>query len=179
MDFISSSSFPNEPLISSTFLEHFCHHLWVVQQQQQTHPKVMTEMFKICSTDQRFIRKRNITYKIGNLGVVNKLLKQKFVDISQQCLALLPKITLPAHNLNFYLRWWDRIQAIFLKIFSTISWILWKNSCHKELFSMIDLFVSRGNQNLSPSPSREIVCVWKYKFDFNQTLVSFLLFLFS
>ena len=26
MDFISSISFPNEPLISWTFLDHFCHH---------------------------------------------------------------------------------------------------------------------------------------------------------
>ena len=37
---------------------------WV---QQQTHPKVMTRMFKKCSTDQRFIRKRNTTYRIHTL----------------------------------------------------------------------------------------------------------------
>jgi hypothetical protein len=35
--------------------------------QQQTHPKVMKKMFKKCSTDQRFIRKGNITYEIGTL----------------------------------------------------------------------------------------------------------------
>ena len=29
MDFISSIYFPNEPLISWTFLDHFCHHFWV------------------------------------------------------------------------------------------------------------------------------------------------------
>ena len=29
MDFISSISFLNEPLVSWTFLEHFCHHFWV------------------------------------------------------------------------------------------------------------------------------------------------------
>ena len=64
-----SISFPNEPLISWTFLGHFCHHFWVgaTAKQQQTHPKVMTKMVKKCSTDQRFIRKRNTTYKIGTL----------------------------------------------------------------------------------------------------------------
>jgi hypothetical protein len=36
--------------------------------QQQTHPKVMTKMVKKCSTDQRFIRKRNTAYKIHTLG---------------------------------------------------------------------------------------------------------------
>ena len=36
--------------------------------QQQTHPKVMTKMVKKCLTDQRFIRKRNTTYKIGTLN---------------------------------------------------------------------------------------------------------------
>ena len=69
MDIISSISFPNELLISWTFLGHFCHHFWVAAtaKQQQTHPKVMTKMFKKCSTDQRFIRKRNTTYKIHTL----------------------------------------------------------------------------------------------------------------
>ena len=32
-----------------------------------TNPKVMTKMFRKCSTDQRFIRKRNTTYKIHTL----------------------------------------------------------------------------------------------------------------
>ena len=74
MDSISSISFPNEPLISSTqrwtFLDHFCHHFWVglVLLCCCTHPKVMTKMVKKCSTlcltDQRFIRKRNTTYRI-------------------------------------------------------------------------------------------------------------------
>ena len=70
MDFMSSISFPNEPLISWTFLGHFCHHFWVgaTAKQQQTHPKVMTKMFKKCSTDQRFIRKRNTTFKIHTLA---------------------------------------------------------------------------------------------------------------
>ena len=37
------------------------------------------------------------------LGVVNKLLKiKKFVDITQQCFALLPQVNFPANNLNFY-----------------------------------------------------------------------------
>ena len=68
MDFISSISFSNEPLINWTFLEHFCHHFWVgaIAKQQQTHPKVMTKMLKKCSTNQRFTRKRN-TYEIGTL----------------------------------------------------------------------------------------------------------------
>ena len=63
MDFISSISFPNEPLISWTFLSHFCPHFWVCStaKQQQIHQKVMTKMVKKCSTDQRFIWKRNTT----------------------------------------------------------------------------------------------------------------------
>ena len=36
------------------------------------------------------------------LGVVNKLLKAKFVDITQQCFALLPQLNFPANNLNFH-----------------------------------------------------------------------------
>ena len=71
MDFISSISFPNEPLISWTFLDHFCHHCWVglLLLCCCTHPKVMTKMAKKCSTDQRLIRKRNTTYKIHTLVV--------------------------------------------------------------------------------------------------------------
>ena len=45
---------------------------WV---QQQTHPKVMTKMVKKCSTDQRFIQKRNTTYKIGTLIALSHSLK--------------------------------------------------------------------------------------------------------
>ena len=70
MDFISSISYPNEPLISWTFLGHFCHHFWVgaTAKQQQTHLKVMRKMVKKCSTDQRFIWKRNTTYEMGTLA---------------------------------------------------------------------------------------------------------------
>ena len=64
MDFISSISFLNEPLISCTLAIFVITFGWV---QQQTHPKVMTKMVKKCSTDQRFIRKRNTIYKIGTL----------------------------------------------------------------------------------------------------------------
>ena len=42
---------------------------------------------------------------------------KKFVDITQQCFALLPQVNSPASNLNFHWRWWDRIQAIFLNLF--------------------------------------------------------------
>ena len=35
----------------------------------------MTKMFKKCSTDQRFIRKRNATYKIGTLIALSHSLK--------------------------------------------------------------------------------------------------------
>ena len=38
--------------------------------------------------------------------------QKKFVDITQQ-FSYYPKY-FPTNNLNFYLRWWDRIQAIFL-----------------------------------------------------------------
>ena len=78
MDSISSIFFPNEPLISWTqrwtFLDHFCHHFWVglVLLCCCTHPKVMAKMAKkcstLCSTDQRFILKRNTTYRIHTLA---------------------------------------------------------------------------------------------------------------
>ena len=44
--------------------------------------------------------------------------EKKFVDITQQCFALLPQVIFPANNLNIHWRWrlWDRIQAIFLNI---------------------------------------------------------------
>ena len=52
-------SFSNDPLISWTVLEYFCHHFWVVLLLLCccTHPKVMTKMTKKCSTDQRCIIK--------------------------------------------------------------------------------------------------------------------------
>ena len=56
MDFISSISFLNEPLIS-----------WSHRWKFLGHPKVMKKMVKKCSTDQRFIRKRNTTYRIHTL----------------------------------------------------------------------------------------------------------------
>ena len=58
MDFISSISFPNEPLISWTFLGHFCYHFtfgWVQQQTEANPPKrddkKGQEIFEKCSTD--------------------------------------------------------------------------------------------------------------------------------
>ena len=43
---------------------------------------------------------------------------KRFVDITQQCFALLPQVNFPAINLNLYWRWrwWDQIQAIFLNL---------------------------------------------------------------
>ena len=67
MDFINSISFPNEPLISGKFLDHFCYHFWAGLLCCCTHPKMMTKIAKKCSTDQRFIRKRNTAYKIHTL----------------------------------------------------------------------------------------------------------------
>ena len=34
------------------------------------------------------------------LAIINKLLKKKFVDITQQCFALLPQLNFPANNLK-------------------------------------------------------------------------------
>ena len=43
----------------------------------------------------------------------------RVVNITQQCFALLRQVNIPAKNLNFLWRWrwWDQIQAIFLKLF--------------------------------------------------------------
>ena len=86
MDFISSISFPNEPLISWTFLSHFCHHFWVgAEKHHQTHPKVMIKMIKKCTTDQRFIWKRNTTGStIRNWDKVKTWLDRMFWQIYQK-----------------------------------------------------------------------------------------------
>ena len=41
-----------------------------------------------------------------------KVENKKFVDINQQCFALLSQVNFPANNLNFHWRWrrWDRIR---------------------------------------------------------------------
>ena len=68
MDFISSISFQNEPLINGTFLEHFfITFRWVCCCFAFYPPNGDDKMFKKCSTDQRFILKRNTTYKTGTL----------------------------------------------------------------------------------------------------------------
>ena len=66
------------------FLAIFFHHFWVgaTAKQQQTYPKVMTKMVKKCLTDQRFIRKRNTTYKIHTLIIWVILVVIKPVNFS-------------------------------------------------------------------------------------------------
>ena len=95
MDFISSISFPNEPLISWTFLDHFFYPFWVgtTAKQQQTHPKVMKKNGQVMLTIQRFIRKRNTTYKIHTL--VNFFFKSSIsADIWRKiCLFLTSRIS--------------------------------------------------------------------------------------
>ena len=60
MDFTSTISFPNEPLISWTFLDHFFYHFWVglLLLCCCTHLKMMKKMAKKYSTDQSFIPKK-------------------------------------------------------------------------------------------------------------------------
>ena len=71
--------------------------------------------------------------------------KGKTLDITQQCLALLPQLKFPANNLIFHWswRWWDQIQAIFLNLFyftlkiqiqtrslrSVSTWVINKMKC--------------------------------------------------
>ena len=68
------------------------------------------------------------------LGVVNKLLKKKFVDNTKQSFALLPQLNFPTNNLNFHWRWrwWDQIQAIFLNL-------LYFRHFHNESLAFTDL----------------------------------------
>ena len=56
-----------------------------------------------------------------------------FVDITQQCFALLPQVNFPAKNLNFHWvrRWWDRIQAIFLNLFD-FTYIIFLQITHPD-----------------------------------------------
>ena len=64
---------------------------------------------------------------------------QKFVSNAQQYFAFTPRANFPAHNFHWW-RWWDRIQAIFIKLF------------------YFNLISSKGgrlcplNYNLSPPP---------------------------
>ena len=52
------------------FFEHICHHFWVgATMQQQTHPKVMTNILKKCLTVQRFIFSKVTSYKIHTLKI--------------------------------------------------------------------------------------------------------------
>ena len=88
MDFISSISFPNEPLISCTFLDHFCHHFCVglVLLYCCNHPKMMMKMAKKCSTDQSCIRKEVTSYKIHTLVIIRYLwCPQKQLSESRCC----------------------------------------------------------------------------------------------
>ena len=51
---------------------------------------------------------------------------EKFVDITQQCFALL-QVNFPANNLNFdwRWRWWNRIKAIFLNLLFVLISSMW------------------------------------------------------
>ena len=46
------------------------------------------EMFKKCSTDQRFIRKRNTTYEIGTLVIFVERNKKKLVVVTTYARAM-------------------------------------------------------------------------------------------
>ena len=65
-----------------------CHHFWVgaTAKQHQTHPKVMTNMVKKCSTlfstDQRFIQKRKTIYNIHTLVIYQKISISTFARIN-------------------------------------------------------------------------------------------------
>ena len=57
-----------------------------------------------------------------------RLVKRPFRSRSkqcEQCFALFPQVNSPANNLNLHWsrRWWDRIQAIFLKLY-------WRENLH-------------------------------------------------
>ena len=58
------------------------------------------------------------------LGVVNFWKQKRFVDIIQQCFALLLQVTFPANNFNYHWRWWYQIQALFNKCFLLSSTLL-------------------------------------------------------
>ena len=120
MDFICNIFFPNEPLISWTFIDHLCHYFWVcaTAKQHQTHPKAMTKMTKKCSTDQRFIRKRNTTYKIhtlvnyGNCKYFFKIMKKLLVTFQS-------RLANTARVVNFL------SDFVLLALFLFIEWNFW------------------------------------------------------
>ena len=71
--------------------------------------------------------------------------EKKFVDITQQCFALLPQVNFSANNLHFHWRWrwWDQIQAIFLNIFY-FTWWAWirKNVDIRRRWGLVVMIVS-------------------------------------
>ena len=75
----------------------------------------------------------------NNAGHCQQTFKnKKFVDITQQCFALLLQVNFPANNLNFHWRWrlWDQIQAIFLYLFYFNIFVLFPNSLVELIFNM-------------------------------------------
>ena len=66
------------------------------------------------------------------LGIVNKLLIKRNMDITQQCFALLPQVIFPVNNPNFHRkwRWWDWIQVIILNRFYFYIWLNMHQKMH-------------------------------------------------
>ena len=62
MDFISIISFSNEPLISCTFFDHFCHHFWV---DLLLHPHKWPRNIQLIRGS--FEKEIGTSYKIGTL----------------------------------------------------------------------------------------------------------------
>ena len=69
------------------------------------------------------------------MGCQQTFEKKKFVDITQQCFALLLQVNFPTNNLNFHWRWWDWMLAIFLNLFYF--------TCIKSIFKFLYKFRAR------------------------------------
>ena len=81
-----------------------------------------------------------------------------FVEISQQCFAILPQVKFPANNLNFW-RWWHRIQAICLHLFYFENKIT-QNSQGIRVISTVD-------HNFGQSPTTFSVIMDKMQLSFS------------
>ena len=77
--------------------------------------------------------------------------KQKFVEITQQCFALLPQVNFHANNLNFHwrCRWWDWIQDIYWNLFYFKKQILEKKPISSYFLSNLGWWTKKNHQENS------------------------------
>ena len=115
---------------------------------------------------------------------------KKFVDITQQCFALLLQVNFPANNLNFNWRWrwWDQIKDIFLNLFYLIPYKLCDtdNICTVKKLKLFEQFCCQypkinylgvGASNISDATSDAARDSWSFSASTSSPVIWIKLFL--